>query len=145
MGVKIVPSNITYYVNSEKGVVVARLSNLREENTTLIKKLTENYFQKPLSTRCMKLVQQFPDSYTGVAKLCSGDTFDEERGREIARNRLLKKVYDSKARIIDSVKKMADEENERISNKFMDCEEYYLARADCYEASNSVVLNIVED
>lgn len=139
-------SKIVYYVDAEKGVVVAKLSGLFAENRAMIERLTEWEAwdgwmnQGEYGAQMVNFIRQFPDSYVGVAKCYPGDNFDEELGKKIARARLLVKVNNTKAKILYQTRKVM---MEAISNIGV-IEEHHLMRAKHFEDELEETLGKVE-
>ena len=108
---------IKYFVNKEKKTVVAKF-----ENTSVLtdkgvwEKYIVNHICKTISKtkgsidlylRDRAIYYKFiddaikqNDSYYGIAKCTDTDTFDAEKGKEIAKKRLLKKYYHTQERAL---------------------------------------------
>lgn len=108
---------IKYFVNKEKKTVVAKF-----ENTSVLtdkgvwEKYIANHICKTISkTKCgidlylnerniyYKFIEDVikqNDFYYGIAKCADTDTFDAEKGKEIAKKRLLKKYYSTQERAL---------------------------------------------
>ena len=108
---------IKYFVNKEKRTVVAKF-----ENTFVLtdkgvwEKYIANHICKTISkTKCgndlylndkniyYKFIEDAikqNDSCYGIAKCADTDTFDIEKGKEIAKKRLLKKYYSTQERAL---------------------------------------------
>ena len=108
---------IKYFVNKEKRTVVAKF-----ENTFV---LTDNgVWEKYIANHICKTINKTKggndlylndkniyfkfiedaikqnDSYYGIAKCADTDTFDVEKGKEIAKKKLLKKYYSTQERAL---------------------------------------------
>ena len=106
---------IKYFVNKEKKTVVAKF-----ENTSVLKdegvweKYIVNHICKTISKtkggidlylndKYYKFIEDAikqNDSCCGIAKCADTDTFDVEKGKEIAKKRLLKKYYSTQERAL---------------------------------------------
>ena len=108
---------IKYFVNKEKKTVVAKF-----ENTSVLtdkgvwEKYIANHICKTISKTkggidlylsdrniYYKFIEDAikqNDSYYGIAKCADTDTFDIEKGKEIAKKRLLKKYYSTQERAL---------------------------------------------
>ena len=108
---------IKYFVNKEKKTVVAKF-----ENTFVLtdkgvwEKYIANHICKTINkTKCgndlylndkniyYKFIEDAikqNDSYYGIAKCADTDTFDVEKGKDIAKKRLLKKYYSTQERAL---------------------------------------------
>ena len=108
---------IKYFVNKEKKTVVAKF-----ENTSVLtdkgvwEKYIANHICKTisktkggidlyLSDRAIyyKFIEDAikqNDSYCGIAKCADTDTFDVEKGKDLAKKRLLKKYYSTQERAL---------------------------------------------
>ncbi len=81
------PSNIRYQVNPEKRTVACYLTDC--ENDIF-------YAFNPKENSViwdLNVDWKIKDRYVGVAKCSEDDTFDEEFGKKLARNRMLKEYY----------------------------------------------------
>lgn len=108
---------IKYFVNKEKKTVVAKF-----ENTSV---LTDNgVWEKYIANHICKTISKTKgginlylsdraiyykfiedaikqnDSYYGIAKCADTDIFDVEKGKDIAKKRLLKKYYSTQERVL---------------------------------------------
>lgn len=102
---------ITYYVNEEKRVVVAKVSNFHSELFNMIEKIVP--FDKgycyiydnpstPYYNFCRFLtreVEKYPNEYYGIARAHIADEWDVEFGKKLARERVLKKINTVKSNI----------------------------------------------
>lgn len=106
---------IKYFVNKEKKTVVAKF-----ENTSVLtdkdiwEKYIANHIYKTISKtkggidlylndKYYKFIEDAikqNDFYYGIAKCADTDTFDAEKGKEIAKKRLLKKYYSTQERAL---------------------------------------------
>lgn len=96
---------IKYFVNKEKGIVVAVLEKC-ETDFYFYMRENDLGFAPYGSTACW-----MKDKYIGKAKCCSSDDFDEEYGKELARTRLLLRYYEDFTKLFYSYK---EERNKRI-------------------------------
>lgn len=74
---------IKYYVSKENKVVVAYVSGCRED--AMRKLACDNLLNK--------YYIDFPNNFRGVAKLKDGDEWDEEKGRQVAKAKLLRAYH----------------------------------------------------
>ena len=130
---------IKYYVNRDNGVVVAKLDNLRLENSKMCSSFFDLYDFWSFD-RLTNYINSFPDSYVGIARCYPGDVFDEERGKELARARLLIKVNNTKAKIAHYVIKQLDE----VKDTILKVENHHLNRATIMENKVSNILGRIE-
>ena len=109
---------IKYFVNKEKKTVVAKF-----ENTSVLtdKGVWEKYIANHICKTVSKTkggfdlylndkniyykfiedaIKQNDSCYYGIAKCADTDTFDVEKGKEIAKKRLLKKYYSTQERAL---------------------------------------------
>lgn len=108
---------IKYFVNKEKKTVVAKF-----ENTSVL--TDKGVWEKYIANHICKTISKTKgginlylndkniyykfiddaikqnDSYYGIAKCADTDTFDAEKGKEIAKKRLLKKYYSTQERAL---------------------------------------------
>lgn len=135
-------SKIQYYVDAEKGVVIAKLNRLRRENYDMVERLTywDCWIENTFARSIYDFIDQFPDYYVGVAKCYSGDTFDEELGKKIARARLLIKVNNTKAKVLHYAQKTMMEAIGEVSK----IEEHHLNRVEHFENELEDTLGKVE-
>lgn len=133
---------IKYYVNRENGVVVAKLEDMRRENSEMCAhfNLFDFWGFDKLTNKINNYVNSFPDSYVGIARCYPGDVFDEERGKELARARLLIKVNNTKAKIAHYVIKQLDE----VKDTILKVENHHLNRAIIMENKISNILGRIE-
>ena len=111
---------IKYFVNKEKKTVVAKF-----ENTSVL--TDKGVWEKYIANHICKTISKTKggidlylsdraiyykfiddaikqnDSYYGIAKCADTDTFDVEKGKEIAKKRLLKKYYSTQERALLNV------------------------------------------
>lgn len=134
---------IKYYVNRDNGVVVAKLDNLRLENSNMCSSFFDMYnlwsFDK-FTNKVNDYINSFPDAYVGIARCYPGDVFDEDRGKELARARLLIKVNNTKAKIAHYVIKQLDE----VKDTILKVENHHLNRATIMENKVSNILGRIE-
>lgn len=102
---------ITYYVNEEKRVVVAKVSNFHSELFKMLEKIAP--FEKsyrylrdsprsPYYNFCdflTKEVEKYPNEYYGIARAHITDEWDVEFGKRLARERVLKKINTVKSNV----------------------------------------------
>lgn len=108
---------IKYFINEEKKTVVAKFESTFElTDKGVWKKYIANHICKTISkTKCgidlylneiyvyYKFIDDAikqNDSCYGIAKCADTDTFDVEKGKEIAKKRLLKKYYSTQERAL---------------------------------------------
>lgn len=108
---------IKYFVNKEKKTVVAKF-----ENTSVL--TDKGVWEKYIANHICKTISKTKggadlyltdrniyykfiddaikqnDSYYGIAKCADTDTFDVEKGKDIAKKRLLKKYYSTQERTL---------------------------------------------
>lgn len=91
-------NEIKYFVNESKGVVVAKLSNLREELYSTIIKL------EGLSVEdAFDIVMKYPDELSAKAICDERDTFSLDAGIELAKRKLLVKVLNNRRKAAHEV------------------------------------------
>ena len=86
-------SRITYYVNEEKGVVIAKLKKWDMVTDTNLYLLNNNL---PMIEPRFTYNKYYDGYFVGKATCSKDDSFDLEAGMRIARNRALQKYYDEK-------------------------------------------------
>ena len=108
---------IKYFVNEEKKTVVAKFENTSAlTDNGVWKKYIANHICKTISKTkggndlylndkniYYKFIEDAikqNDSYYGIAKCADTDTFDVEKGKELAKKRLLKKYYSTQERAL---------------------------------------------
>lgn len=134
---------IKYYVNRDNGVVVAKLDDLRLENSKMCSSffnLCDFWSLGTIFDKTNNYINSFPDAYVGIARCYPGDVFDEERGKELARARLLIKVNNTKAKIAHYVIKQLDE----VKDTILKVENHHLNRATIMENKVSNILGRIE-
>ena len=95
-------TNIKYVVNPEKKTVVCLLEGCKDDVYNAMSP-SEQAIVLFLHVNC-----ELNNKYIGVAKCDPEDTFDEEFGRKLARNRMLKKYYRDRAYIYYNIKECVD-------------------------------------
>ena len=129
---------IQYFIYPNSGVVVAKLSNLKEENINLVEKLTGISSWADWSfEEYRKTIDLFKDSYTGISKCAEGDKFDEVFGMELAKNRLLTKVNQMRANLVMRVYKKMDEKLDDMERYI----HYYTSHSTEYANREADMLN----
>lgn len=83
-------SRITYYVNEEKGVVIAKLKKWDMVTDTNLYLLNHNL---PMIEPRLTYDKYYDGYFVGKATCSKDDNFDLETGMRIARNRALRKYY----------------------------------------------------
>lgn len=83
-------SRITYYVNEEKGVVIAKLKKWDMVTDTNLYLLNHNL---PAIEPRLTYDKYYDGYFVGKATCSKDDSFDLETGMRIARNRALRKYY----------------------------------------------------
>lgn len=83
-------SRITYYVNEEKGVVIAKLKKWDMVTDTNLYLLNNNL---PMIEPRLTYNKYYDGHFVGKATCSKDDNFDLETGMRIARNRALWKYY----------------------------------------------------
>ena len=108
---------IKYFVNKEKKTVVAKFENTFVLTDKVVwERYIANHICKTIrKTKCginlylndkniyYKFIEDAikqNDSYYGIAKCADTDTFDVEKGKKIAKKRLLKKYYSTQERAL---------------------------------------------
>lgn len=126
---------IQYFVNEKKKTVVAKFENKFAYNdqemwveylVTHIRKVAKksnNFFKRPFGDEVSvyKLVTDIVkqnDFYYGFAQCNGDDTFDIEKGKELAKKRLLKKYYDTQTDVMSKVSNIMDKVVRDFSNDF---------------------------
>lgn len=100
---------IEYRVNKDKGVVCAFMKDCNRDfvnyvyNCTAVHRNGNCNYVASLINR--KYLEEFPDKFVAVAKCNSetGDTFNEEFGKEVAKAKLLSKYYSVRGRFIRNI------------------------------------------
>lgn len=95
---------IEYFYDHEKGITVAKLSGFREDMLSYVRRTFFDYGWLPTSVA--KEIMSCPDTFIAKSKYDATDTsiaYSFEEGRELAKNRLLVKVYDKRAQVIEAV------------------------------------------
>lgn len=114
MGIK--NSDIKYYINKEKGVVVATSNiakyDVEDEICSLIDKSSAN----------ITLPNEAPHKITAKAKLSNADKYSDEKGKNIARRRLLIKYYKERIKTITTYLKVYEDLVTRIKISLEHCE-----------------------
>lgn len=96
---------IQYFVNKKNGIVIAKFENCNGtdqdvwseylvQHTRKILKRFNGFFR--INEAIYKVIYKTVggvDSYCGIAQCSGDDTFDVEKGKELAKKRLLKKYY----------------------------------------------------
>ena len=77
---------INYYINKEKGIVVAKFDDEWNDITQAARETMLPAWNSPL-WYCVKSLMDNPS--VGMAVCSKEDTFDEEVGKEVAKNKLL--------------------------------------------------------
>lgn len=100
---------IEYRVNKDKGVVCAFMVNCNEDFVNYVYNCTAvhrngscNYIADLINA---KYLEEFPDRFVAVAK-CNpetGDEWNEEFGKEVAKAKLLAKYYNVRGRFIRDI------------------------------------------
>lgn len=126
---------IQYFVNEKKKTVVAKFENKFAYNdqemwveylVTHIRKVAKksnNFFKRPFGDEVSiyKLVTDIVkqnDSYYGFAQCNGDDAFDIEKGKELAKKRLLKKYYDTQTDVMIKVSNIMDKVTRDFSSDF---------------------------
>ena len=111
---------IEYFIDEEKGVVIAKLNNIVEDCSysimNLMKKACDKNLPKITSGFIKLILGDVPDlkfikknhipmTLYGKARcnFLAGDVFDEEYGRQLATQRLLVKLYNLRARLLYAI------------------------------------------
>ena len=104
---------VRYIVKKDEGVVICR-----GQGTALdaMKELGIFNYKKPDFDIVLSLPEYIiSDEYKGVARLCDGDTWDEEFGKEIAYQKMKKKYLRAKIKAVDrAVEHLAKEYQEAL-------------------------------
>ena len=107
-------SKIQYYINKEKRTIAARMVDCQYDIIDILYKMgIDRVF------RANYRIEDFliKDTYRGVAKCAPEDTWDEEVGKRIARNRLLKKYHKDKTRCLFELEAIYTEILEEIGSR----------------------------
>lgn len=83
-------SRITYYVNEEKGIVIAKLKKWDMVTDTNLYLLNHKL---PMIDPALTYDKYYDGYFVGKATCSKDDSFDLETGMRIARNRALRKYY----------------------------------------------------
>ena len=126
---------IQYFIDEKKKTVVAKFERKFVYNdqemwveylVTHIRKVAKksnNFFKRPFGDgiSIYKLVTDIVkqnDSYYGMAQCSGDDTFDVEKGKELAKKRLLKKYYDTQADVMNKISNIMDKVARDFSSDF---------------------------
>lgn len=93
---------INYYINKEKGIVVAKFDDERADLNQTVEEARLSTWNHYLYSCINKLINKLMSNPSVGKAVCSKeDTFDEEVGKEVAKNKLLlqynkklEKLYD---------------------------------------------------
>ena len=114
-------ADITYYINEELGTVVAKMPRFEEDfyreiNELCYKQYMERYgysFSSEMSKFCQNLMtrnlhNKYHSTYKNLfgkaqCNYAEGENFDLEKGMELAKQRLMKKVFELRANILVEV------------------------------------------
>lgn len=105
--------NMTYYINKEKRTVVCKKTGCEFDIVNLIENISGCYTIPPeMSVKDVLL----NSTYTGIAKCNPEDKWDEEKGMEIARKRMLLKYYKDKEKKTETYENLFNEYLNRIQD-----------------------------
>ena len=101
-------SNIVFYVNEEKRTVVAKLSDVRQEVWQMATSISHKEYHIPCEIADIfsyddRIFGKVPNTLTGKAVCSPLDTFDVEVGKTLAQARLLQKVYNYRAIVLQDI------------------------------------------
>lgn len=88
---------IKYTVVRNKNMVIAELNHTENDVVNKIRKIL---CDSPFSVDLTKFVM--PNRFKSVAKLDSRDTFSEEEGKRVAKEKLMKRYYNSYDKRMDA-------------------------------------------
>lgn len=126
---------IQYFVNEKKKTVVAKFENKFSysdqemwvvylvAHIRKVAKKSNNFFKRPfvdgisICGLVTDIVKQ-NDCYYGIAQCSGNDTFDVEKGKELAKKRLLKKYYDTQADVMNKISNIMDKVARDFSSDF---------------------------
>ena len=126
---------IQYFVNEKKKTVIAKFENKFAYNDQemwveyliahirKVAKKSNNFFKRPFGDEVSiyKLVTDVVkqnDSYYGFAQCNGDDTFNIEKGKELAKKRLLKKYYDTQVDVVNKISNIMDKVVRDFSSDF---------------------------
>ena len=126
---------IQYFVNEKKKTVIAKFENKFAYNDQemwveyliahirKVAKKSNNFFKRPFGDEVSiyKLVTDVVkqnDSYYGFAQCNGDDTFNIEKGKELAKKRLLKKYYDTQVDVVNKISNIMDKVVRDFSRDF---------------------------
>lgn len=98
---------VRYYSDEKNGVVVCLLTDTQWDATDYIQKKMGGFTFAGLDYTTYKMA----DSYRGIARcnFDAGDTFDLEKGKEIARKRAIEKCFAAKDKMVAKYKANMEE------------------------------------
>lgn len=115
---------IIYEVNKEKRVVTARFEGDKEYWSQSLVEMCNNIFRPTCMAIPYRIIGKVLDGYTdfvGKAKCHPNDVWDEEKGKNIAKQKLLAKWYNVKDCVLENAKdfvdKVYDDVTDRINKK----------------------------
>lgn len=83
------------YVNPDKGTVVAKITNIREQMRASLNKIIDGAAS---SSNLQPIINRMPDTVIGIARCSSNDAFVDEVGIDLARNRAIVKHAEARRR-----------------------------------------------
>lgn len=107
-------SNITYYIDEKKKIVVCKLSDCKYDVYNLVTKKLRDYDKFIYDVVCMEGNENFlNDTYVAKSKCIDGDTWDVEKGKRIALCKVLKKYHIAKNKKLSKIaEKLYDVSND---------------------------------
>lgn len=116
---------IKYFINEKKKTVVAKFENkYGYSDQEMWVEYLINHVRKTARNSNNFFKRQFGDgvsdykfignivkqsgSYYGIAQCSDNDAFDVEKGKELAKKRLLKKYYDTQADVVNKISNIMD-------------------------------------
>lgn len=109
-------SKISYIINKEKRTVVALMDNCDYDAYEILEKTgLFSHLSCKQDSICNSLMMN--SIYRGKAKCSPEDTWDEEEGKRIARNRMLQSYYKARTRVLVRAKKEFSNMLEDLSNR----------------------------
>lgn len=100
---------IEYFVDEEKRTVVAKVSGVHRELFQILSK-----YGTDSKVSWDRILNIYPDTYRAIAKCAPEDKWDEETGKQIAKNRLITKLCHVRANVYSIVWKAHLEYAEEI-------------------------------
>ena len=111
---------VQYFVNKEKGIVVARINNCKRDFFSFLFNSCNQNALAYLAPFSDKEYDQLlmPNSFVGVAQLGENDVWDEELGKQIAYQRAKQKRDASFFKRANMLVRLSERELDKLCNLF---------------------------